>query len=61
MLIDGILGRGELGDYALANSAKAELCRKLGRTDQAIESYERALGLTNQGPSGGSLKCGLRS
>ena len=50
VLIDGILGRGELADYALAHSARAELCRRLGRTDEAIESYQRALGLTKQGP-----------
>jgi RNA polymerase sigma-70 factor, ECF subfamily len=50
MLIDCILGRGELADYALAHSARAELCRRLGRTDEAIASYERALKLTSQGP-----------
>jgi RNA polymerase sigma-70 factor (ECF subfamily) len=50
MLVDGLLGRGELADYALAHSAKAELCRRLGRTAQAIESYEKALALTSQGP-----------
>jgi len=50
MLIDDILARGELADYALAHSARAELCRRLGRTAQAIESYEKALALTSQGP-----------
>lgn len=50
MLIDGILERGELADYALAHSARAELCRRLGRTDEAIEFYQRALELTSQGP-----------
>jgi RNA polymerase sigma-70 factor (ECF subfamily) len=50
VLIDSILGRGELGDYALAHSARAELCRRLGRMDQAVESYRRALGLSRQGP-----------
>jgi RNA polymerase sigma-70 factor (ECF subfamily) len=49
-LIDGILARGELSDYVLAHSARAELCRRLGRTAEAIESYERALELTRQGP-----------
>ena len=50
VLIDGILGRGELADYALAHSARAELCRRLGRTDEARQAYQRALGLTSQEP-----------
>jgi RNA polymerase sigma-70 factor (ECF subfamily) len=50
MLIDDILARGELADYAMAHSARAELCRKLGRTAEAVESYRRALGLTGQEP-----------
>jgi RNA polymerase sigma-70 factor (ECF subfamily) len=49
-LIDGILGRGELAEYYLAHSARADLCRRLGRTADAIASYERALGLTRQEP-----------
>jgi RNA polymerase sigma-70 factor, ECF subfamily len=49
-LIDGILGRGELADYALAHSARADLCRRLGRRDEARASYERALALTRQEP-----------
>jgi RNA polymerase sigma-70 factor (ECF subfamily) len=49
-LIDAILARGELGDYAPAHSARAELCRRLGRTAEAIESYRKALALTRQEP-----------
>jgi RNA polymerase sigma-70 factor, ECF subfamily len=49
-LIDAILGRGELTDYPLAHSARAELCRKLGRTEEAIESFERTLSLVRQEP-----------
>lgn len=49
-LIDELLDRGELADYALAQSARAELCWRLGRTADAIEYYERALGLTSQEP-----------
>ncbi|MEA2596358.1 MAG: polymerase sigma-70 factor, subfamily [Thermomicrobiales bacterium] len=49
-LIDGILARGELADYHLAHSARAELCRRLGRTTEARVSYERALGLTRLKP-----------
>jgi RNA polymerase sigma-70 factor, ECF subfamily len=49
-LIDALLARGELADYAPAHSARAELCRRLGRTGDAVESYERALELTGQEP-----------
>jgi RNA polymerase sigma-70 factor, ECF subfamily len=49
-LIDGILARGDLADYHLAHSARADLCRRLGRTAEARASYERALRLTRQEP-----------
>ncbi len=49
-LIDAILGRGDLPDYPLAHSARADLCRRLGRTADARASYERALALTRQEP-----------
>lgn len=49
-IIDAILARGELADYHLIHSARAELCRRLGRTAEARNSYERALSLTQQEP-----------
>jgi RNA polymerase sigma-70 factor, ECF subfamily len=49
-LVDTILSRGDLADYPLAHSARAELCRRLGKTGDARASYERALGLTRQEP-----------
>ena len=49
-LIDAILGRGALADYHLAHSARAELCRRLGRTVDARASYTRALDLARQEP-----------
>jgi RNA polymerase sigma-70 factor, ECF subfamily len=49
-LIDAILARGDLGTYHLAHAARADLCRRLGRTAEARVSYERALGLTKQEP-----------
>ena len=49
-IIDAILARGELADYHLIHSARAELCRRLGRTAEARASYERALNLTQQEP-----------
>ncbi len=49
-LIDALLARGKLTDYHLAHSARAELCRRLGKTAQARAAYERALALTHQEP-----------
>ena len=49
-LIDTILARGDLADYPLAHSARAELCRRLGKTGDARASYDRALALTRQEP-----------
>ena len=49
-LVDAILAGGELVDYHLAHSARADLCRRLGRTPQAIAAYQRALALTTQAP-----------
>src|SRR5690606_29197485 len=48
--IDAILERGELNDYHLAHSARAELCQKTGRTNEARASWERALALAQQDP-----------
>ena len=49
-LIDGILARGQLEEYHHAYSARAELCRRLGKTAEARASYERALALAQQEP-----------
>ena len=49
-LIDALLARGELADYHLAHSARAELCRRLGRMADARRSFERALALARQEP-----------
>jgi RNA polymerase sigma-70 factor (ECF subfamily) len=49
-LIDQILARGELADYHLAHSARAEFCRRLNRNADAKASYERALELARQEP-----------
>lgn len=50
-LIDAILERGDLGDYYLAHSARADLCKRLGKTAEAIASYQRALSLARQEPA----------
>jgi len=59
-LIDDILRRGELADYHLAHSAKADLCRRLGRTAEARSSYEKALALTQLEPERRFLQNRLR-
>jgi RNA polymerase sigma-70 factor (ECF subfamily) len=48
--IDALLEDGELANYYLAHSARAELYRRLGRTVEARPSYEKALALTQQEP-----------
>ena len=60
-LIDAILARGDLTEYHLAHSARADLCRRLGRTAQARGSYERALRLTRQEPERRFLERRLES
>jgi RNA polymerase sigma-70 factor (ECF subfamily) len=42
--------QGELANYYLAHSARADMCRRLGRTAEARASYEKALALTQQEP-----------
>ena len=49
-LIDAILARGDLTDYHLAHAARADLCRRLGKADDARTSYEMALTLVSQEP-----------
>jgi RNA polymerase sigma-70 factor (ECF subfamily) len=46
--IDSILGRGELADYHLAHSARADLCRRIGDRGEARRSYHKALELARQ-------------
>jgi len=48
--IDALLEHGELANYYLAHSARADLYRRLGRTAEARASYEKALALTQQEP-----------
>ena len=50
-LIDAILDRGDIPDYYLAHSARADLCRRLGKTAEARASYQRALSLAQQEPA----------
>jgi RNA polymerase sigma-70 factor (ECF subfamily) len=49
-LIDAIFARGDLVDYHLAHSARADLCRRAGRLAEARAGYKRALALALQEP-----------
>jgi RNA polymerase sigma-70 factor (ECF subfamily) len=59
-MVDAILARGDLDEYHLAHSARADLCRRLGRIADARASYERALALTRQEPERRFLEKRLR-
>jgi len=49
-LVDDLLARGDLAGYRLAHAARADLCRRLGRSADAREAYTRALALTQSEP-----------
>ncbi len=49
-LIDAILARGDLTDYHLAYAARADFCRRLGRTAEAERAYRQAIDLARQEP-----------
>lgn len=55
-LIDAVLNRGDLSDYHLAYAARADLCRRLGRKQEAAAAYEQALALAQQEPERRFLK-----
>jgi RNA polymerase sigma-70 factor (ECF subfamily) len=59
-LIDALIARGELKDYRLLHAARADLCRRLGRVDDARTAYTRALELTRQEPERRFLEKRLR-
>jgi len=59
-LIDAILARGDLTEYRLAHAARADLCRRLGRTADARAAYERALSFTLLEPERQFLERRLR-
>ncbi|KAA0698143.1 RNA polymerase sigma factor [Neorhizobium sp. P12A] len=46
--VNAILERGDLQKYHLAHSARADFLRRLGRTEEARQAYERALSLCHQ-------------
>jgi RNA polymerase sigma-70 factor (ECF subfamily) len=48
-VVDALIADGRLARYGLAHAVRADLCRRLGRFDEARKEYERALALTEQG------------
>lgn len=58
--IDEILARGDLAGYHLAHAARADLCRRLGRTADAKASYQKALAIAKQEPERRFLEKRLR-
>ncbi|HTU23421.1 MAG TPA: RNA polymerase sigma factor [Gemmataceae bacterium] len=59
-LIDAILNEGQLTEYHLAHAARADMCRRLGQTIEARESYQKALALARQEPERRFLERRLR-
>jgi RNA polymerase sigma-70 factor, ECF subfamily len=59
-LIDRILAQGDLADYHLAHAARADLCRRLGRMNEARDAYQRSLMLVKQDPERRFLEKRLR-
>ena len=59
-IVDAIMARGDLDGYHPAHSARADLCRRLGRTADARAAYQRALELVQQEPARRFLEKRLR-
>jgi RNA polymerase sigma-70 factor (ECF subfamily) len=59
-IVDAIMARGDLDGYHLAHSARADLCRRLGRAADARLAYQRALELVRQEPARRFLETRLR-
>jgi RNA polymerase sigma-70 factor (ECF subfamily) len=48
--VDALLDAGELSDYHLAHTTRADFCRRLGRKAEARAAYQNALALVRQEP-----------
>jgi RNA polymerase sigma-70 factor (ECF subfamily) len=59
-LMEALLARGELRDYYLAHSARADLYRRLGRRDEARTAYAQAAALAQSEPEKRYLEKRLR-
>jgi RNA polymerase sigma-70 factor (ECF subfamily) len=47
-LMERIISRGDLKDYRFAHAARADMYRRMGRTEEARSAYAQALALTRQ-------------
>lgn len=59
-LIEALVARGDLAEYHLAHAARADLCRRLGKSAEARASYEKALHLARLEPERKFLQKRLR-
>jgi RNA polymerase sigma-70 factor, ECF subfamily len=60
VLVDALIERGSLPEYHLAYSTRADLCRRLGRTSEALAAYRKALQLAGPEPVKRFLETRLR-
>ena len=58
--VDRVLADNALDEYHLAHSVRADLCRRLGRFDEARDAYARALHLAKQEPERRFLQARLQ-
>ncbi|MFO7287491.1 MAG: RNA polymerase sigma factor [Gammaproteobacteria bacterium] len=49
-IVDALIESGDLAQYRFAHAARADLCRRLGRVDEARAAYRRALDMTRSEP-----------
>jgi len=59
-LVEALQAGGQLDDYHLVYSVRADLCRRLGRPAEARDAYAHALALTRQEPERRFLERRLR-
>ncbi|MFP2958551.1 RNA polymerase sigma factor [Myxococcus sp. 1LA] len=59
-LVDDLEASGRLSDYHLLPAARADLLRRLGRKDEAVSAYRRALALVRTAPERRFLEARLR-
>ncbi|WP_044890370.1 RNA polymerase sigma factor [Myxococcus hansupus] len=59
-LVDDLEASGRLADYHLLPAARADLLRRLGRKEEAVEAYRRALAWVRTAPERHFLEARLR-
>ncbi|WP_347332572.1 RNA polymerase sigma factor [Marinimicrobium locisalis] len=61
LLVDELHDQGQLQNYHLLYAARADLCRRLGRTEEAKQAYEQAIALCRQEPERRFLQARVHS